>query len=137
MKGGSMTAVLLDTIFITALSRAFRIPLEQFIRVAAPAAGIDSLTNCDHSVRGDVLQVNTCEDIKVDESQDGESKFQHSLSKEYQDVAGIVDTFAAVYHSAYRPAKGVAALLNLAASCLRYPDGHLYYIGASTFGILG
>jgi len=102
MKGGSMTAILLDTIFITALSRALRIPLEQFIRVASPAAGIDGLTNCGHSVRGDVLQVNTCEDIKVDESQDGESKFQHSLSREYQDVAGIVDTFAAVCHSAYR-----------------------------------
>ena len=36
-----------------------------------------------------------------------------------------------------RPAEGIASLISLAADCLRHPDGHLYYIGASMFGILG
>ena len=94
-----MTAILLDTIFITALSRAFRIPLEQFVQAAAPVAGIGGLANSDHSVRGDALQVNSCADTKVG---DGASKFQHSLSRGSQDVAGIVDMFAAVYQNAYR-----------------------------------
>ena len=36
-----------------------------------------------------------------------------------------------------RPAEGIASLISLAADSLRHPDGHLYYIGASVFGILG
>ena len=37
----------------------------------------------------------------------------------------------------YRPAGGIASLMNIAGDCLRCHGGHLYYIGAQLFGIVG
>ena len=36
-----------------------------------------------------------------------------------------------------RPVEGIASLLQMAADSLRHPDGHLYYLGADLFGVLG
>ena len=205
-----MTAILLHTIFITALSRAFGTACWKQLANPPVDSGA-ALTNCTHSamtknlkseglVEEDALQGSSFEDTKVelfdgDAQQNEGAKFYHSLSRRYQEVASIVDTFAATYQSAYRwvwrprkkknqktdidtshknktrhktltgiqfklrgyngssgneatldtvptpslsrPAEGIASLISLAADCLRHPDGHLYYIGASVFGILG
>ena len=58
-------------------------------------------------VQGDALQVNGFEDTKVEPFERGaqqneEPKFYHSLSRRHQEVASMVDTFAATYQSAYR-----------------------------------
>ena len=37
----------------------------------------------------------------------------------------------------YRPIEGIASLLQMAADSLRHPNGHLYYLGADLFGVLG
>lgn len=117
MKGGSMTAILLHTIFITALSRAFGATC--WNRLAnSPVDGDVAPTSCNHSalmdnlkpkdlVQGDALQVNSFEDTKVEPFDRGaqpneEPKCYHSLSRKHQEVASMVDTFATTYQSAYR-----------------------------------
>lgn len=37
----------------------------------------------------------------------------------------------------HRYSDGISSLVSLAAACLQHPDGHLYYLGADTFGALG
>ena len=109
-----MTAILLHTIFITALSRAFGTSC--WNQLANPQ--VVALTNCNHSAmtenlksEGLVQEVallgSSFEDTKVEPfdggAQENEgAKFYHSLSRRYQEVASIVDTFAATYQSAYR-----------------------------------
>ena len=117
MKGGSMTAILLHAIFITALSRAFGTTCWNQI-TNSPVDGGVVPTSCNHSalmenpkpgdlVQGDALQVNSFKDTKVEPfdrgaQQNEEPKFCHSLSRRHQEVASMVDTFAATYQSAYR-----------------------------------
>lgn len=36
-----------------------------------------------------------------------------------------------------RPASGLAALVDVAGASLRHPKGHLYYLGACLFGVVG
>ena len=117
MKGGSMTAILLHTIFITALSRAFGATCWNQL-TNPPVDGGVAPTSCNHSalmdnlkpkylVQGDALQVNSFEDTKVEPFDRGTQpnegpKCYHSLSRRHQEVASMVDTFAATYQSAYR-----------------------------------
>ena len=117
MKGGSMTAILLHAIFITALSRAFGTTCWNQITTPPVDGGVVP-TSCNHSalmenpkpgdlVQGDALQVNSFKDTKVEPfdrgaQQNEEPKFCHSLSRRHQEVASMVDTFAATYQSAYR-----------------------------------
>ena len=112
-----MTAILLHTIFITALSRAFGTACWKQLANPPVDSGA-ALTNCTHSamtknlkseglVEEDALQGSSFEDTKVelfggDAQQNEGAKFYHSLSRRYQEVASRVDTFAATYQSAYR-----------------------------------
>ena len=36
-----------------------------------------------------------------------------------------------------RPVAGLAALVDVAGASLRHPKGHLYYVGAGLFGVVG
>ena len=177
MKGGSMTEILLDTIFIAALSQAFGIPISQAVVATNPVYST-RLQGCG-SVSREQSNFTAGENISLDVKDvtdvacmDGAAASTEAMKVQRQDIqhllgaghitaAIIVDVFAAVYQAAYRwgdmlyqnrvcmqfvhsvhavlprPTEGVASLMSLAADCLRHPDGHLYYIGAHTFGILG
>lgn len=116
MKGGSMTAILLEIIFTAALSRTFSLPLSQLITGASPL---------HHS-----------SDTK-DYTEDGHSTDNYSLTPSQQEIVTLVDIFAATYSSAYKPSEGLARLVQLGGDSLRHPDGHLYYLGTQLLGILG
>lgn len=112
-----MTAILLHTIFVTALSRAFGTSCWNQLANPPVDSGV-ALTNCNHPVmtenlkseglaQEDALQGSSFEDTKVElfdggAQQNEGAKFYHSLNRRYQEVASIVDTFAATYQSAYR-----------------------------------
>ena len=96
MKGGSITALLLNTIFITALSRAFNVSLEQVLsRPALPA----SLTNHTTCTESDAQP--TC-DSEAQTSSESGVKFEHALSSKCEEVATIIDAFASTYQATYR-----------------------------------
>ena len=102
MKGGSITEILLDTIFTMAFCRAFDIPLKQFIGgSSSPAHSIPS-SSPTHTARSNAV-VGSQEGSETE----GHSKaavpvFEHSLCDDHTTVASIIDTFASVYNAAYR-----------------------------------
>ena len=107
-----MTAILLHTIFITALSRAFGTSCWNQL-ANPPVDGGVALTNCTHSalmkdptseglVEEDALQGSKVEPFDGGAQRNEGPKFCHSLSIGHQEVASTVDTFAATYQSAYR-----------------------------------
>ena len=116
MKGGSMTAVLLDTIFLSAL--------QTLLELSVTSAAITSRPS------------NTRTEERAREKSQ-ELVFQHSLPPSLSPVTDLLDCYAATYRAVYRHAVGVASLMSLAASCLCQPSGRLVYLGADTLGALG
>ena len=88
-----MTAILLDTIFMTALSRAFHVSIHELLSSAKQEEGYkntpsniaNSETAAGHSSNGPLSDVTVS-----------------SLSQSQLEVATIVDAFAATYNAAYR-----------------------------------
>ena len=90
MKGGSMTAILLNVVFSLALSRAYSIPLSQLLGI--PDSHLPGRIPSPHSTGSDVTRNGT--------ETDGSSC--HMLSQGESEAALIVDAFQATYTSAYR-----------------------------------
>ena len=116
MKGGSITAVLLDTIFLSAL--------QTLLELSVTSAAITSRPS------------NTRTEERAREKSQ-ELVFQHCLPPSLSPVTDLLDCYAATYRAVYRHAVGVASLMSLAASCLCQPSGRLVYLGADTLGALG
>jgi hypothetical protein len=89
MKGGSMTAILLDIIFMTALSRAFSVPIHNLLSSAEQ----DKKSN-------DTL----LHEPNVANPSNGSSsdKTVSSLPQSQLEIATLVDAFVATYNAAYR-----------------------------------
>lgn len=99
MKGGSMTAILLNVIFTAALSQTFAIPLEKFLTPSG-AISSDSTTNYNLSLTNEISS-----NLKNGSSSATELKHTHAtqvLTAGQSLIASIVDGFAATYHAAYR-----------------------------------
>lgn len=79
MKGGSMTAILLEIVFTAALARAFALPLSQLITGAAPLLTTDK-----------------------QEWIENETSTEYKLTAGQSQIATLVDIFAATYRAAYR-----------------------------------
>ncbi|XP_064391978.1 glucokinase regulatory protein-like [Halichondria panicea] len=115
MKGGSMTAILLEIVFTAALARAFALPLSQLITGAAPLLTTDK-----------------------QEWIENETSTEYKLTAGQSQIATLVDIFAATYRAAYRPSDGLGQLVSVAGASLRHSDGgHLYYLGTQLLGLLG
>ena len=95
MKGGSMTAILLDTIFMTACSRAFGVSIHRL-----PSSAIQK----EKSKNTPLLQesnVTDGETVAVHSSNDSSpDKSVCSLPQSQLEIATIVDAFAATYNAA-------------------------------------
>lgn len=90
MKGGSMTAILLNVVFSLAISRSYSIPLSQLL--GTPDLYLPSHIPSPSSSDSDVTQNGT----------ETEGNSCHLLSQGEREVALIVDAFQATYTSAYR-----------------------------------
>lgn len=117
MKGGSMTAILLDIIFITALSRAFSVSID---KLTSPAQQEDGLEN----IPSQEPNVTNGETVAAILSSGGVSpdKTIHSLSKSQLEVAMLVNAFAATYNAAYRSVLDLCTHPNLSSRF--YSDCH-------------
>ena len=107
MKGGSTTAVLLGTVFLTSLQTLLGQPI------------LPSMT------------------LPAREPEETEVGFDHSLSPSLSPVVSLLDCYSQTYQTVYRHSGGVASLLKLAAACICQPSGRLIYLGADTLGALG
>ncbi|CAI8015335.1 Glucokinase regulatory protein [Geodia barretti] len=107
MKGGSTTAVLLGTVFLTSLQTLLGQPI------------LPSMT------------------LPAREPEETEVVFDHSLSPSLSPMVSLLDCYSQTYQTVYRHSGGVASLLKLAASCICQPSGRLIYLGADTLGALG
>ena len=108
MKGGSITAVLLGAIFLTALQTSLDQP------IILPPLPLPLATETEET-----------------------EGFDHYLSPSLSPLASLLDVYSLTYQAVYRHSCGVAGLLRLAASCVCQPSGRLIYLGANTFGALG
>lgn len=99
MKGGSMTAILLDTIFMTALSRVFSVSIHKLISSDKPEDGLENIV----APSRETLAV-TDEFTILPSNGPSMDKAVHSISPSRLEVATIVDAFAATYNAAYRSA---------------------------------
>ena len=105
MKGGSMTAILLNTIMITALSRAFDLPLESMLsespldsRVMLPLLSQNSIKAQQNDKAIDVTDSHS---RPHELAADGEA-VQHSRLSCLSEVVNLLDTFSLVYNAVYR-----------------------------------
>lgn len=91
MKGGSMTAILLNIIFTLALSRAYSIPLAKLLHDPSP---------CERG-EGHIPDLGSNDDLGM-KLHGSEESSCHKLSQGEAEVAILVDAFNATYNSAYR-----------------------------------
>ena len=114
MKGGSMTAILLDTIFLTALSITLNIPLQSLLgglKIHADICG-RSLAEVDskYSQHKDFVAEAGSMSYSIAATgteptglaQGKGQKFEYSMGVGGSVAARLVDMFAAVYLAAYR-----------------------------------
>ena len=100
MKGGSMTAILLDIIFMTALSRAFNVSIHKLLSSTRQEEGPNNtllLQEPSTTTNDETIAVHSSNGSSSDKS-------VSSLSRGQLEVATIVDAFAATYNAAYRSA---------------------------------
>ncbi len=132
-----MTALLLETVIIAAMARAFALPLSRLITGASP-----STPGASPSTPG------------ASPSTPSPSTPECQLTKGQSQIATLVDIFAATYRAAYRcvgwgwiycysrqcvlyrPSDGLSELVSVAGDSLRR-RGHLYYLGSGLLGMLG
>jgi N-acetylmuramic acid 6-phosphate (MurNAc-6-P) etherase len=107
MKGGSMTVILLDTVFLSALQTLIGEPLTSSMAVTAT-----------HQEFGGV-------------------GFNHYLSPSLSLVSRLLDCYSQTWQAVYRHSRALAGLTRLAGSCLCQPSGRLVYLGADTLGAVG
>lgn len=67
----------------------------------------------------------------------GEGKPATKRPKAAPSVRDVVECYETVYRDTYRPVQETAALVEMAGSCLRQRDGHLYYVGTGSTGLVG
>ena len=104
MKGGSMTAILLDIIFITALSRACAISLDKLLS-PTQGARLDNTLPLEPDIKnGEPTPLPRSNPCAVNDSGLSPDRMVSSLSRGQLEVATIVDAFAATYNAAYRSA---------------------------------
>ena len=98
-----MTVILLDTIFIAALSRAFDIATDTAVSSIHQDCGevhsCGTLTETNSTNGALMLSLSTSED---DTSLSLERRTIFSLTRGQIEVGSILDAFAATYHAAYR-----------------------------------
>ena len=87
MKGGSMTALLLNTVFSLALSRAYSIPLSVLLGIPDSCAPSHNPSLGSNDVKNGT---------------EGDGSCCHILSEGEEQVALMVDAFQATYSAAYR-----------------------------------
>ena len=106
-----MTAILLDTVFLSALE-----------------------TLLEHPATSSTAKTTTQQQQQQTEQQLG---FDHALSPDLTSLTKLLDCYTLTYQAVYRNAEGMAALMRLAVSCLRHPSGRLVYLGADALGAIG
>ena len=103
-----MTAILLDTIFMTALSRVFSVSVHKLISSAKLEGGSES-------IMAPSLETNAMDDEEVTVLLSNgpvplTDKAVSSIAPSQLEVATIVDGFASTYNAAYRSACAVWCL---------------------------
>ena len=86
MKGGSMTKILIETVFMTAL-----------------------MPHCSGSTSSDAPPLTTLTMLRM---------------------------FDQVYRDTYKAVTDLAAVIEMAGDCIKKKDGHLYYVGGDSFGLV-
>jgi hypothetical protein len=96
MKGGSMTAILLDIIFMTALSRAFNISIHNLLSSAEQdEKSKNTLLQEPNIANGEMVAAHPSNGSSSD-------KTISSLRQSQLEIATLVDAFVATYNAAYR-----------------------------------
>eukprot|EP00051_Salpingoeca_urceolata_P001511 m.41479 g.41479 ORF g.41479 m.41479 type:complete len:602 (+) comp11463_c0_seq3:16-1821(+) len=108
MKGGSITQVLLHSVFLSALG--------------ACGVCVDGDT-VDGQDTADPVAAHKPKRSRVDDPP-------------HPSPTHVVNQFAATYHQAYAPVRALAGLISVAGASLK-KGGHLYYLGVDTAGLLG
>ena len=91
-----MTAILLDIIFMTALSRAFSVSIYRLLSSTKQEDGLrNALSQEPNITDGETVAVHSSNGSSRDKS-------VSSLPQSQLEVAAIVDAFAATYNAAYR-----------------------------------
>jgi len=108
MKGGSMTKIILDTIFTTAISTTFNVPLSNAITELQ-----GSFADHDSQSKQSITTVDSTQTI----------------------VRNIIVEFNNAFHYTYLSAHSMSEILALCAHSV-CSGGHVYYIGDHIFGFL-
>lgn len=91
-----MTAILLDIIFMTALSRAFNVSIHNLLSAAEQDKKLkNTLLQEPNIANGEIVTIHSSNGSSLD-------KIVSSLSQSQLEIASLVDAFAATYNAAYR-----------------------------------
>ena len=90
-----MTAILLDTIFMTALSRAFGISMHKLLSSTKQEDGLENTLSQEPNITDG-------ETVAACSNSSSPDKSVSSLHQSQLEVAAVVDAFGATYNAAYR-----------------------------------
>ena len=91
-----MTAILLDIIFTTALSRAFNVSIHNLLSAAEQNEKFkNTLSQESNIANGEMVAMHSSNGSSLD-------KTVNSLSQSQLEICTLVDAFAATYNAAYR-----------------------------------
>ena len=91
-----MTAILLDIIFMTALSRAFNVSIHSLLSAAEQDEKFKNTLSQESSItNGEMVAMHSSNDSSLD-------KTVNLLSQSQLEICTLVDAFAATYNAAYR-----------------------------------
>ena len=91
-----MTAILLDIIFMTALSRAVNVSIHSLLSAAEQDTKLkNTLLQEPNIANGEIVAIHSSNGSSLD-------KTVSSLSQSGLEIASLVDAFAATYNAAYR-----------------------------------
>ena len=95
-----MTAIMLDVIFITALSRAFNISVDKLLSTTSQDGG--RVGNSPKPRASSTVDEENSLTVENGDCECPKRRVTSSLSPGQLQIASVLDCFAATYHAAYR-----------------------------------
>eukprot|EP00040_Diaphanoeca_grandis_P044888 m.14021 g.14021 ORF g.14021 m.14021 type:complete len:609 (-) comp9984_c0_seq1:88-1914(-) len=114
MKGGSMTKILLESVFLPLL--------------APPTCGFTKAINANF-----VANTNSDADNNTATSTSNTTSLLHHTKT----IQSLVSLYETTYRDTYSALEDIAPVIRAAGECLQHTDSHLYYLGTTSFGLLG